>query len=114
MRRVRLLEGYAGQLLVTHLMQKMQQLISPNIKAMERHLIDDGWIMRADDEALHHDCQTWWRLDSNPSGKWMIGAPYARGLFVPIRRNGPRPPNEIERLLFLPNTELTGANRTEK
>lgn len=57
----------------------------------ERHLIDDKWIMRADDEALDNDCETWWRLDSHHSGRWMIGAPYNRNFFVPIRRAGPRP-----------------------
>jgi hypothetical protein len=59
--------------------------------AIERHLIDDGWIMRADDEALDHDCAGWWRLDSHHSGKWMIGKPYNRNFFVPIRRAGKRP-----------------------
>ena len=55
------------------------------------HLIDEGWEMRADDEALDNDCASWWRLDSHPSGRWMIGAPYTRQLFVPIRRAGMYP-----------------------
>ena len=71
--------------------------------AILRHLIDDGCVMRADDEALSDDCQSWWRLDSHPCGRAMVGRPYDRGIFVPIRRNGLRPPNEIERLLFSPN-----------
>lgn len=52
------------------------------------HLIEEGWEMRADDEALDSGCASWWRLDSHPSGRWMIGAPYTRQLFVPIRRAG--------------------------
>lgn len=63
------------------------------------HLIEDGWEMRADDEALDSDCASWWRLDSHPSARWMIGAPYTRQLFVPIRRAGMYPyvPNKTDK-----------------
>ena len=63
------------------------------------HLLEYGCIMQADDEALDHDCKTWWRLDSNKCGRWMIGCKYNRSLFVPIRRIGPRPFNKIEKIL---------------
>ncbi len=63
------------------------------------HLLEELWIIRADDEALDHDCQSWWRMDSHPSGRWMIGKPYTRNLFVPMRRPGPRPADKISELL---------------
>ena len=55
------------------------------------------------------NCVTWWRLDSHPSGKWMIGKEYSNRLFVPIRRPGQRPPDKIERLLMTPNNVLHNA-----
>jgi hypothetical protein len=67
------------------------------------HLIENDSIMEASDEALDDNCETWWRLDSHPSGKWMIGKEYSNRLFVPIRRPGQRPPDKIERLLMTPN-----------
>lgn len=78
--------------------------------ATPRHLIDDGWPMRPDDEALEPDCNSWWRLDSHPSGKWMIGAKYNRNLFVPIRRSGPRP-DPMQHLL---GNDLAGASAQQK
>ena len=62
------------------------------------HLIEEGWVMRADDEALEPDCTSWWRLDSHPIGRWMIGAEYTPTLFVPIRRAGKRPDDTSELL----------------
>lgn len=57
----------------------------------EYHLLENGTMIRPDDEALNHDCQSWWRMDSHLSGKHMIGARYTNNLFVPMRRPGPRP-----------------------
>lgn len=63
--------------------------------------------MRADDEALDHDCNGWWRLDSHHSGKWMIGKSYNRNFFVPIRRAGKRPDPLAE--ILSPNMEVRHA-----
>lgn len=54
------------------------------------HLLDDGVEMQPSDEALSHDCLSWRRLDADESGHALIGRPYSRFAFVPIRRAGAR------------------------
>lgn len=63
------------------------------------HLIDNGAILLPSDECLNDDCVTWWRLDSHPSGKHLIGNPHNVGFLCPMRRTGKRSPSEIEKIL---------------
>lgn len=54
------------------------------------YLLDDGDMIRAEDEFLEDDCEKWTSM--REAGKLFIGCHYARALFKPMRR-AMRPPN---------------------